>query len=126
MLHTLWSRKLQSVHAIFTCISTHLGIRLVGAPVAGRISDKIIVKYRSRRGGEWVPEDRLRATLVGAAIFVPFSILCSGLLTQFVEGKVGLVLNLICLFLNGFGVRSHDNILFLILIHRDHCRSTWF
>ncbi|GLB35683.1 putative sugar (and other) transporter [Lyophyllum shimeji] len=77
---------------------------MIGAPVAGRISDKIIVKWRARRGGVWYPEDRLRAALGGALLLVPFSVLCSGLVTQFVPGKVGLVLSLICLFCNGVGV----------------------
>jgi hypothetical protein len=54
-----------------------------------------------------VPEDRLRATLPGAMVLVPVSVLLSGLITQFVEGqRVGLVLNLICFFINGFGVRT--------------------
>ena len=35
---------------------------------------------------------------------VPCSILLSGLVTQFVPGKVGLVLNLVLLFVNGLGV----------------------
>jgi hypothetical protein len=51
-----------------------------------------------------VPEDRLRATLWGAAIFIPLSVLASGILTQFLDGRVGLGLKLVCLFLNGMGV----------------------
>lgn len=70
------------------------------------MSDKIVVKWRELRGGEWVPEDRLRATVLPAAILVPFSILLSGLTTQFIEGRLGIVLNLFCLFMNGIGV-SH-------------------
>ncbi|KAF8061834.1 major facilitator superfamily domain-containing protein [Lyophyllum atratum] len=77
---------------------------MIGAPLAGRISDKVVVKWRKRRGGVWYPEDRLRATLGGALFLVPFTVLCSGLLTQFVPGKVGLVLNLLCLFLNGIAI----------------------
>ncbi|KAF8880847.1 major facilitator superfamily domain-containing protein [Infundibulicybe gibba] len=77
---------------------------MIGAPLAGRISDKIVVKWRQRRGGVWYPEDRLRVTLVGAAFLVPFSILFSGLLSQFIGGKTSLILNLICLFINGVGV----------------------
>ena len=50
---------------------------------------------------------RLRATLPGALI-VPLrlSMLASGLLTGYVyvPGTLGLVLNLICLFINRFGV----------------------
>lgn len=78
----------------------------VGGPIAGRISDHIIVKWRKARGGVWYPEDRLRGTLVGAGVFVPLSILFSGLLTQFVPGTLGLTLNLLCLFINGLGVRA--------------------
>jgi MFS family permease len=77
---------------------------LVGAPLAGRISDKVVIKWRERRGGVWYPEDRLRATMSGALFLVPLSVLCSGLLTQFVDGKIGLILNLMCLFMNGVGV----------------------
>ena len=76
---------------------------LVGAPLAGRLSDRIVVYYRKKRGGEWYPEDRLRATLLGALI-VPLSVLASGLLTEYVPGTLGLTLNLVCLFMNGFGV----------------------
>ncbi|KAJ7601051.1 major facilitator superfamily domain-containing protein [Mycena floridula] len=77
---------------------------LIGAPLAGRLSDYIVVTYRAKRGGIWYPEDRLRATLIGAGVFVPLSVLCSGLLTQFMPTRLGLILNLICLFMNGLGV----------------------
>ncbi|KAF8812965.1 MFS general substrate transporter, partial [Phlegmacium glaucopus] len=77
---------------------------MIGAPLAGRLSDRIVVYYRKKRGGEWYPEDRLRATLPGALILVPLSVLISGLLTEYVPGTLGLVLNLICLFINGVGV----------------------
>ncbi|KAF8638900.1 hypothetical protein AX17_001951 [Amanita inopinata Kibby_2008] len=76
---------------------------MIGAPLAGRISDKIVVKWRERRG-VWYPEDRLRATLPGALALVPLSLLLSGLITRYVGGPIGLTLNLICLFLNGIGV----------------------
>ena len=77
---------------------------LVGAPLSGRLSDRIIVYYRKKRGSEWYPEDRLRATLPGAFILVPLSVLISGLLTEYVPGPLGLALNLVCLFANGMGV----------------------
>ena len=79
-------------------------LNLVGAPLAGRLSDRIVVYYRKKRGGVWYPEDRLRATLPGALIVVPLSVLISGLLTEYVPGTLGLVLNLVCLFINGIGV----------------------
>jgi hypothetical protein len=58
-----------------------------------------------RRGGKWIPEDRLRATLFGAVFLVPISVLCSGVITHYVGGNFGLGLNLVCLFFNGLGVR---------------------
>ncbi|KAF9009715.1 major facilitator superfamily domain-containing protein [Cyathus striatus] len=77
---------------------------MIGAPLAGRLSDGIVVRWREKRGGIWYPEDRLRATLFAALILVPAPILASGFLTQYVHTKVGLALNLLCLFLNGIGV----------------------
>ena len=79
-----------------------------------------MTRYRARRKGEWVPEDRLRATLLGAALFVPVSVLSSGLITHYVEGRLGLGLNLVCLFFNGLGVseRVALTLAFFILCSR--------
>ncbi|KAF8889816.1 MFS general substrate transporter [Infundibulicybe gibba] len=77
---------------------------IIGAPLAGRISDKILVRLREQRGGVWYPEDRLRVTVFAAAILVPVTVLGSGLLTQFMGGALSLTLNLICLFFNGAGI----------------------
>ena len=87
-----------------TLLTTISNISLVGAPLAGRLSDRVVIAWRKRRGGVWVPEDRLRATLWGAAVLVPMSILLSGLTTQFVPGTLGIGLNLVWLFMNGVGV----------------------
>ncbi|KAL7282885.1 hypothetical protein ACG7TL_002300 [Trametes sanguinea] len=77
---------------------------IIGAPLAGRLSDRVVIQWRKRRGGVWVPEDRLRATLWGAGLLVPMSVLLSGLTTQFIPGTLGIVLNLVWLFMNGIGV----------------------
>ena len=66
----------------------------------------MVVMWRKKRG-RWVPEDRLRATLWAAAIVVPFSVLLSGLTTQYIDGTVGLTLNLVLFFLNGVGVTRY-------------------
>ena len=81
-------------------------------PLAGRLSDQIVVYYRKKRGGEWYPEDRLRATLPGALI-ASFPVLASGLLIEYIPGTLGLVLNLACLFINGFGVTLNSFSLFV-------------
>ncbi|KXN87019.1 hypothetical protein AN958_09365 [Leucoagaricus sp. SymC.cos] len=77
---------------------------LVGAPVAGRISDRIVSSWKRKRRGVWYPEDRLRATFSGGLIFVPLSVLGCGLVTQYVEGPIGLTRNLMLLFMNGLGI----------------------
>lgn len=74
---------------------------LVGAPLSGWVSDKIVIKYKRIRG-YWYPEDRLRASFSGA--FLPFSVLASGLITKYIPGTIGLALNLVCLFISGVGV----------------------
>ena len=88
-------------------LTNFLPLVLVGAPLSGRLSDRIILYYQKKRGGgngEWYPEDRLRAALPGALFLVPLSVLISGLLTEYVPGPLGLGLNLVCLFANGMGV----------------------
>ncbi|TCD63475.1 hypothetical protein EIP91_005357 [Steccherinum ochraceum] len=77
---------------------------IIGASLAGKLSDITVKKCRARRGGIWYPEDRLKITVLGGCIFVPMSMLCLGFFTQYVEGRVGIVLNLVCLFMNGLGV----------------------
>lgn len=76
----------------------------MGAPLAGRLSDVVLRKWQKKRKGVWSPEDRLRAIWIGGLFMVPLSIGVSGLLTAYVGGPIGLLLNLLCLFVNGMGV----------------------
>ena len=90
-------------------------ISTVGATIIGRISDYTVIKWRRKREGVWYPEDRLRASLIPFASIVPLSVLSFGLVNRFVDGRLGLVLSLVCLFFNGVGVSvkqsaNHDQI----------------
>ncbi|KIJ29137.1 hypothetical protein M422DRAFT_269567 [Sphaerobolus stellatus SS14] len=78
--------------------------KTLGSPIVGRISDKIIISKRRQRGGKWLPEDRLLATLPGAMFLVPLSVLMYGITIQFIPGKIGLIICFMCLFANGIGV----------------------
>jgi len=69
------------------------------------MSDRVVVRWRERRNGRWVPEDRLRAALPGALVLLPLSVLLSGVFTHYVPGTTGLMLNMMCLFISGLGVR---------------------
>ena len=58
--------------------------------------------------GVWYPEDRLRAALIPFAVLVPLPVLCFGLINKFIDGNLGLMLSLVCLFVNGAGVSGHS------------------
>ena len=86
-------------------------MRKVGAPIAGRVSDPMIKNWRKKWAGKWVAEDRLRAAFVGAMWFIPLSIALFGIANAYIDGTLGLVICLVCLFINGIGVgfrRFHD------------------
>ena len=74
----------------------------------GRVSDYTVIKWRRKRKGVWYPEDRLRAALIPFAVIVPLSVLGFGLVNKFVDGNIGLVLSLVCLFFNGAGVSGQS------------------
>lgn len=100
-------------------------MREAGGVFSGRISDRIVIKWRQRRGGIWVPEDRLRASLLGGGIFLPLSVLLSGITIRYIGGVTGISLNLILLFFNGVGVRDLKPKLnhYSLTIKLDHVRS---
>jgi len=66
----------------------------------------MIRKWRKKRAGKWVAEDRLRAALFGATWMIPLSMVLFGVANAYVGGTLGLVLCLVCLFINGIGVSS--------------------
>jgi len=68
----------------------------------------MVENRKEKRNGIWVPEDRLRVILIGG-LFVPLSVGLSGLVTTYIAGPLGLVLNLLCLFMNGVGVSQYTD-----------------
>lgn len=108
MHDTRWYRKFRFVLSSRLVNYSLLTTRPVGAPIAGRISDWQVTRWRKRRGGKWVPEDRLRGLWFGAAVAAPLSVLCFGLVTRYVDGPLGIFLDLVCLFFNGMGVSPNS------------------
>ncbi|KAH0830188.1 major facilitator superfamily domain-containing protein [Lanmaoa asiatica] len=82
----------------------------VGAPIAGRLSDMVVRRAKQERNGVWVPEDRLRVVWLGELVLIPVSVTLAGFTTTYVDGTVGLVINLMCLFTNGIGVSRFPDI----------------
>lgn len=68
----------------------------------------MVKKWRKKRAGKWVAEDRLRAALFGAAWLIPLSTCLFGIANTYIDGTPGLVVCLACLFVNGIGVSSED------------------
>jgi MFS family permease len=105
MAYTLGKRYNLDSAALVGLLFIPAGIgSFIGAPLAGRLSDRAIVRGRAKRQGVWVPEDRLRAALVSAGLLAPLSIILSGLITRYVPRHVGLGLNIVVLFINGLAV----------------------
>ncbi|KAF8845943.1 MFS general substrate transporter [Paxillus ammoniavirescens] len=103
--HTLGKQyNITSEAAIGACFIPHSVGSFLGAPMAGRLSDVMVQMGRRQREGKWVPEDRLRAIYIGGLILAPLSLVGFGFVTTYVEGTLGLVISLILLFINGFGI----------------------
>ncbi|KAJ7209671.1 MFS general substrate transporter [Mycena pura] len=122
--YTLGVRYNITNEAIIGACFFPMGIgNIIGAPLSGMLSDWTLIKWRKRRGGVWVPEDRLRAAIFGAATLVPLSVILCGLITHFIPGPPGLVLNLVCFFFNGLGVDLVLSPLAAYLVDVVHARS---
>ncbi|KAH9917966.1 major facilitator superfamily domain-containing protein [Fomitopsis serialis] len=104
LAYTLGKRYNITNEALVGLLFLPVGIgNIIGAPLAGKLSDMTVVRWRAKRKGVWVPEDRLRASLLGS-VLAPASTLACGLLTEFVPGRLGIALNVVALFINGIGV----------------------
>ncbi|EPQ54301.1 hypothetical protein GLOTRDRAFT_44234 [Gloeophyllum trabeum ATCC 11539] len=78
----------------------------VGSPLAGYMSDRIIVKWQVKWNGIWLPEDSLRAAIPRLHVLAPLSIVCSSFIMEYMPRLSRIILNLFCLFVNGVGVHS--------------------
>lgn len=86
-------------------IRTISNLHIVGAPLSGYLSDRAVIRAIKKHGPtNWLPEERLKGSILGAILPVPLSVLFSGLITKYIGGPLGLVLNLLCFFMNGIGV----------------------
>jgi hypothetical protein len=88
----------------FSSTSFSLKLCIAGAMLSGHLSDYAIIEGRRVRQGKWTPEDRLRAAVPGAMLLLPLSLLVYGYAVVNISGKLGLVVCLVCLFVNGMGV----------------------
>ncbi|KAF8590682.1 MFS general substrate transporter [Ramaria rubella] len=77
---------------------------IVGSRMSGYISDATVARWIARRSSGFIPEDRLRASLVPGGLITPLSLLGTGLTMQFWTSTGGLGLSLVFLFASGIGL----------------------
>ncbi|KAJ8488170.1 hypothetical protein ONZ45_g14060 [Pleurotus djamor] len=104
--YTIGARYGITNEAVIGAIFMPAGLgNMLGAPLAGYISDQKVIQWRAKRNGVWYPEDRLRATLFGAGFCVPVSLLMVGAAVQWIDDPtLGIGTCLVALFINGIGV----------------------
>ena len=88
--------------AILGCfyLAQGLGNALV-TRLTGVHADWELRRWKAKRGGIWVPEDRLRATLISGGTALPLSVVFLGWVMDKWDGKVGLAMTVFGLFWNG-------------------------
>ncbi|GAA5876347.1 hypothetical protein JCM8547_008889 [Rhodosporidiobolus lusitaniae] len=93
--------------ALLGCFYLAQGLgNVTAARFTGKSADWVLKRWLKKRNGVYVPEDRLRATLFGLAIFLPGTVLSLGWVIERVGGKVGLAWAIILLFLSGASLMS--------------------
>jgi hypothetical protein len=93
--------------AILGCLYLSTGIgNAVAAQFTGRYADYVLKSWNVRRGGIYVPEDRLRAATWGGGVLLPVTVLGVGWSIEKGTGVGGLVGSIILLVLSGAGLMS--------------------
>ncbi|KAI5475495.1 hypothetical protein MNV49_001309, partial [Pseudohyphozyma bogoriensis] len=88
--------------AILGCIYLAQGFgNFVAAQFTGRYADFTLRRWLKKRGGVYIPEDRLRASIVGGALFFPGSVIALGWVIEKSSGPAGLAGCVVLLFVNG-------------------------
>ncbi|KAF9554259.1 MFS general substrate transporter [Agrocybe pediades] len=124
LAYTIGARYNISNEALVGACFTPAGLgNITGAAIVGRISDRTVISWRKRRGGVWYPEDRLRAALLPYALIIPITLVIFGLANQFIDGKLGLSICLICLYVNGIGIEMAFGPCAAYLVDVLHSRS---
>ncbi|GAA6017760.1 hypothetical protein JCM10207_000488 [Rhodosporidiobolus poonsookiae] len=91
--------------ALLGCFYLSQGVgNAVCSRFSGKYADWTLRHWLKKRNGQYVPEDRLKATLLGGGIVLPGSVLALGWVLDRVGGKVGLAWTVILLFVDGVGL----------------------
>ncbi|GAA6052771.1 hypothetical protein NBRC10513_006828 [Rhodotorula toruloides] len=91
--------------AILGCFYLAQGVgNATASRYTGRYADWTLKRWLKRRGGVYVPEDRLYAALIGGGVILPCSVLALGWVLDKGTGKVGLAFAVILLFIDGIGL----------------------
>lgn len=89
----------------------------MGSRISGYLSDTTVARWIAKRDGQFVPEDRLRASLISAAVITPISTLAVGFAMQYWTTTAGLAISLLLLFVTGIGVSVCNRARFVFSSH---------
>lgn len=99
--------------AILGCVYLASGTgNILAGRLTGMYSDHILAVWFKRRGSVYVPEDRLRAALIGGGGVLPIAVLSLGWVLEKGTGTSGLVISILLLVLNGMGLMVRRNNLY--------------
>ncbi|KAL8291929.1 hypothetical protein RQP46_002187 [Phenoliferia psychrophenolica] len=88
-----------------TSARRHQGLgNLIASRLIGLYCDYTIKRWKKKRQGVYVPEDRLRASLIGGGFVFPVSVVSLGWTLEKGSGKGGIAAAVILLTLNGIGL----------------------
>ncbi|KAM0750703.1 MFS general substrate transporter [Meredithblackwellia eburnea MCA 4105] len=91
--------------AILGCFYLAQGFgNYIAASFTGRYADYVLKTWLKKRNGVYVPEDRLKATLIGGGFILPVSVLVLGWTMEYVGGTGGIVAAVILLVVDGIGL----------------------
>lgn len=95
---------------------------LAGSVVAGHLSDRCVVRYKARRDGVRLAEDRLNSSLPWVFIVLPLGTLLYGWSVDQEVGGMGLPIS--ASFIQGFGLMAAFNGLNTYAAGKDFALST--
>ncbi|KAL8292498.1 hypothetical protein RQP46_001110 [Phenoliferia psychrophenolica] len=91
--------------AILGCFYLAQGAgNLLASRFTGTFADYTLALWLKKRGGVYVAEDRLKATLIGGGILLPGAVLALGWTLEKASGKGGLAGAIILLFVDGIAL----------------------
>jgi len=91
--------------AVFGCFYLAQGFgNYTAAQIAGKYADYTLKRWKAKRKGVYIAEDRLRAAIEGGCFVLPLCIIALGWTVEKASGKGGIAACVLLLFFDGVGL----------------------